>query len=339
MKPRRHPQPGAGPRQLRAGLPAVRRPEHLEGRAGDHRRAARRRPAVRHRHHHPQLPALLAPQDAGDLPRRGAVVRAHGRRRRRVHEGQGAEDAAPDGAGGDRRDRLLPRERPRPAARHDRQPARLVHQPPAQLGRAAAVLPAQGQRRAAPAHDGDPGPGRRHRRARRRRGLEPRHGRGDPRRGRRRRTTPRAPTSSRCGSTPAPPSSTCCAARTRAGRRPRLPHRRPRGRPLPGRPRPAPRLVPQLAAAGLRARGPRALPRPAHARLHGRRPGPQDEQVAGQRGRAARAVQGWAPRSSRGCGRATDYSGDLAIDDNILARVVDAYRRIRNTLRFLLANT
>ncbi|MEO6409557.1 MAG: isoleucine--tRNA ligase, partial [Burkholderiaceae bacterium] len=36
---------------------------------------------------------------------------------------------------------------------------------------------------------------------------------------------------------------------------------------------------------------------------------------------------------------ATDYSGDLSIDAKILARVVDAYRRIRNTLRFLLANT
>ena len=35
---------------------------------------------------------------------------------------------------------------------------------------------------------------------------------------------------------------------------------------------------------------------------------------------------------------ATDYSGDLGIDDKILARVVDAYRRIRNTLRFMLAN-
>ena len=34
----------------------------------------------------------------------------------------------------------------------------------------------------------------------------------------------------------------------------------------------------------------------------------------------------------------TDYSGDLNIDDKILARVVDAYRRIRNTVRFLLAN-
>ena len=36
---------------------------------------------------------------------------------------------------------------------------------------------------------------------------------------------------------------------------------------------------------------------------------------------------------------ATDYSNDLSIDDTILARVVDSYRRIRNTLRFLLANT
>ena len=34
----------------------------------------------------------------------------------------------------------------------------------------------------------------------------------------------------------------------------------------------------------------------------------------------------------------TDYSGDLNIDEKILARVVDTYRRIRNTLKFLLAN-
>jgi len=34
----------------------------------------------------------------------------------------------------------------------------------------------------------------------------------------------------------------------------------------------------------------------------------------------------------------TDYSGDLNIDEKILARVVDTYRRVRNTLKFLLAN-
>jgi len=35
----------------------------------------------------------------------------------------------------------------------------------------------------------------------------------------------------------------------------------------------------------------------------------------------------------------TDYSGEIAISDEILKRVVESYRRIRNTLRFLLANT
>ncbi|MEO8598644.1 MAG: isoleucine--tRNA ligase [bacterium] len=35
----------------------------------------------------------------------------------------------------------------------------------------------------------------------------------------------------------------------------------------------------------------------------------------------------------------TDYSGELNISDEILKRVTEAYRRIRNTLRFLLANT
>ncbi len=34
----------------------------------------------------------------------------------------------------------------------------------------------------------------------------------------------------------------------------------------------------------------------------------------------------------------TDYSGELALSDEILKRVVESYRRIRNTLRFLLAN-
>jgi isoleucyl-tRNA synthetase len=35
---------------------------------------------------------------------------------------------------------------------------------------------------------------------------------------------------------------------------------------------------------------------------------------------------------------ATDYSGELSLSNEILTRVVEAYRRIRNTLRFLLAN-
>jgi isoleucyl-tRNA synthetase len=54
---------------------------------------------------------------------------------------------------------------------------------------------------------------------------------------------------------------------------------------------------------------------------------PQD--ISGKMG--AEIIRLWAA--------STDYSGDLGIDDKILARVVDGYRRIRNTLRFLMANT
>ena len=35
----------------------------------------------------------------------------------------------------------------------------------------------------------------------------------------------------------------------------------------------------------------------------------------------------------------TDYTGELSISEEILKRVTESYRRIRNTLRFLLANT
>ena len=66
---------------------------------------------------------------------------------------------------------------------------------------------------------------------------------------------------------------------------------------------------------------------------------PQDEQVARQRHRAAGGVgQARAPRSC-GCGlRAATTPARSSISDEILKRVVESYRRIRNTLRFLLAN-
>ena len=35
---------------------------------------------------------------------------------------------------------------------------------------------------------------------------------------------------------------------------------------------------------------------------------------------------------------ASDYSGEIAISDNLLKRIADAYRRIRNTVRYLLGN-
>ena len=79
---RRDPQPGAGQRRLRGRTAPLRRRAHLEGEPADRRGAARRRAPARQRDPGAQLSALLAAQDAGDLPRRGAVVRAHGRARR-----------------------------------------------------------------------------------------------------------------------------------------------------------------------------------------------------------------------------------------------------------------
>ncbi|HRK55900.1 MAG TPA: isoleucine--tRNA ligase, partial [Burkholderiaceae bacterium] len=52
------------------------------------------------------------------------------------------------------------------------------------------------------------------------------------------------------------------------------------------------------------------------------------QEVSGQLG--AEIIRLWVA--------STDYSGELSIGDEILKRVVESYRRIRNTLRFLLAN-
>jgi len=51
------------------------------------------------------------------------------------------------------------------------------------------------------------------------------------------------------------------------------------------------------------------------------------------------AFKKWGAELLRLWVAASDYSGDIAGDDKIMARVVDTYRRIRNTLRFLLSNT
>jgi isoleucyl-tRNA synthetase len=52
-----------------------------------------------------------------------------------------------------------------------------------------------------------------------------------------------------------------------------------------------------------------------------------------------KATRQWGAELLRLWVASSDYSGDIAGDDKIMARVVDGYRRIRNTLRFLLANT
>jgi hypothetical protein len=111
------------------------------------------------------------------------------------------------------------------------------------------------------------------------------------------------------------------------------------GRPLPRRLRPAPRLVPVLAADRLRHRRPRAVQGAADARLRRRRQGPQDVKSLGNVIAPQKISDTLGADILRLWVAATDYSGELSISDEILKRVVEAYRRIRNTLRFLLANT
>ena len=179
---RRHPEPGAGQRLLCARLPAVRRHEHLEGSAADHRGAA------------PKPNRLFATENiVHSYPhcwrhKTPVIYRAAAQWFIRMDEGEGVftKDKAPKTLRQMALDaiedtRLLPGERQGPAARHDRRAARLVHQPAAQLGRAPAVLPAQGHGRAASAHHGNPRPRGRHGGTRRHRSLEQGHGRIDHR--------------------------------------------------------------------------------------------------------------------------------------------------------------
>ena len=130
-------------------------------------------------------------------------------------------------------------------------------------------------------------------------------------------TIPRAPTSSKSGSTRAPPSGMCCAARTPActttkALRPTCTWKATTSTAAGSIPRcccPAP----SLAA--------RALPRAAHARLHRGRPGQEDEQVAGQH-RLAAGGERQARRRNHppvGAHRPT-IRATWRIDDKILAR-------------------
>ena len=190
----------------------------------------------------------------------------------------------------DRGHQLLSAERQAAPARHDREPARLVHQPPAQLGRAVAVLPAQGQRRPASRHAGADRSRRGDRRRGRRRGVVPADCRGGARRGgsafgcplHEGQRHPRRLVRLRVDLLPR-------AARQSSGhdRRRRGARRGAGSRPLSRRTRPASGLVPFVAADRLRDGRPRAVPRPADPRLHGRRLRSQDEQEPRQLHRAA----------------------------------------------------
>ena len=271
---RRHPQPGAEQRRLRRLVAVLRRPVHLEGQPQRGGQAGRGRQPAGPRNHQSQLHALLAAQDAADLSRHRAVVRRHGQ------AAQAGCFPARASAGSHHPDRIRPGLGPGASARNDRRASRLVHLAPAQLGRTDPVLPAQGQWRTASTHRGADGRGRAASREGRHRSLVQARRRRAARRGRRAvREDQRHP-----------------------GRLVRLRHhplaraawfppdrpcQRPGRRSLPGRFRPAPRLVPLLAADRLRDRQPCAVPPVADPRFHRRRVRPQYVQVAGQHRGAA----------------------------------------------------
>ena len=324
---------------LRARLPAVRRPEHLEGRAGTSSRrcddAGRLLATETITHSYPHCWRHKTP----------VIYRAAAQWFIRMDEGEGVftKDKAPETLRQMALDAIeetsfypengKARLRDMIAGRPDwcisRQRSWGVPLP---------VLPAQGFGRAASAHDGDPRPGRRHRRGGRHRGLE-QVTTEEILAGRRRSDAPHYTKSTDIlevwfdsGTT----HTTCCEARTPAPRHENGPeadlylegHDQHRG------------WFHSLAAA-----------RPA--RMYGRAPyrgllthgftvdsqgrkmskslgnGIDPQEVSKKLG--AEIIRLWVA--------ASDYSGDIAGDDKILARVVDAYRRIRNTLRFLLANT
>ncbi len=234
-----------------------RRGHERVGRQPGHHRHARAEPApAEGREAHPQLPALLAAQDADHLPRHAAVVHRHGlqpprRRRRAAARGRQA------GGGGHR---VLSGVGPRAPGRDGRQPAGLVRLPAAQLGRADGALRAQGQRRAAPAHRRAHGAGGRAGRGARDRcvvrsgcrGAAGRAGAGLPEGLRHHGRVVRIGHH----------------ARQRAGAARRAHQAR---RSVPGRLRPAPRVVPGLAAGRMRHRRTRSVPADPHARLRGGR--------------------------------------------------------------------
>ena len=249
-----------------------------------HRRQGQQGRRQRRRHHcvdrgqradrarPPQAPvsALLALQEAGHLPQHAAVVHRHGRGAARTLAGPGRQsNPARSGAQGHRRNRVRAAVGPEPAARHDRGAPGLGDLAPARLGCAHHGVPAQGDRRGDPLRqvrpvrgaDG-PHPHRDHREGRRclvrkgRAGALPRRPRRQPgrlgagdrhsRRVVRFRLHPHLHPGGPRG-LPA------------ARRHPPPARRRPRSRHVPGRLRPAPRLVPVLAAGELRHPRSRAL--------------------------------------------------------------------------------
>ena len=93
-----------------------------------------------------------------------------------------------------------------------------------------------------------------------------------------------------------------------------------------------------LESCGTRGVG--AVRRRADARLHARRGRPQDVEVARQHRRAAGRDQAVRRRYPADCGsaRPATIADDLRIGPEILKTTVETYRKLRNTMRWMLGS-
>ena len=104
------------------------------------------------------------------------------------------------------------------------------------------------------------------------------------------------------------------------------------------RQRPASRLVPELVAGGPGHPRTPSVPSGSHARLLHRRGRPQDVEVARHTIDPQDIIKQSGADVLRLWVASVDYREEMRISKEILSRVVEAYRKIRNTMRYLVAN-
>ena len=105
-----------------------------------------------------------------------------------------------------------------------------------------------------------------------------------------------------------------------------------------GRRRSVSRLVPQFAAGGRGAEGRGSVSRVRDQRLDARWRGARAFEIAAAARRSRRSSTSTA-RNCCGCGSASvDFTEDVRFSDTILDRLIEAYRKLRNTFRYALGN-
>jgi isoleucyl-tRNA synthetase len=108
------------------------------------------------------------------------------------------------------------------------------------------------------------------------------------------------------------------------------------GRAVPRGLRPAPRVVPALDAARDRRDGAPALQDAADARVHERQG--RQEAVQERRAHDREPVRKYGADVLRWWVASLPYEGDVKVDDEFFALAGESYRKVRNTVRFLLSN-